>query len=76
MGVAARDHLRALVDKGEGGQIIVVPLEKDRYGRTVANLFIDLGNEEEIHLNSQMVMDVAWPTTMRDIPIAARSHLF
>lgn len=57
MGVAARDHLRALVDKGEGGQIIVVPIEKDRYGRTVADLFIDLGDDEEIHLNSQMVMD-------------------
>ncbi len=58
MGIAARDHLRALVAKGEGGQIIVVPIEKDRYGRTVADLFVALPNtEEEIHLNSQMVMD-------------------
>ncbi|MEM9487332.1 MAG: thermonuclease family protein [Cyanobacteria bacterium P01_F01_bin.116] len=57
MGIAARDHLRALVDKGESGQIIVVPIKKDRYGRTVADLFIDLGDDEEIHLNSQMVMD-------------------
>ena len=57
MGVAARDHLRGLVDKSEGGQIIVVPVEKDRYGRTVADLFVELGNDEEIHLNSQMVMD-------------------
>ncbi|MDV3351408.1 thermonuclease family protein [Leptothoe sp. LEGE 181152] len=57
MGVASRDHLRALVDQGEGGQIIVVPIEKDRYGRTVADLFIELGDDEEIHLNSQMVMD-------------------
>ncbi|WP_458789412.1 thermonuclease family protein [Adonisia turfae] len=57
MGVTSRDHLRALVDQGEGGQIIVVPIEKDRYGRTVADLFIDIGEEKEIHLNSQMVMD-------------------
>ncbi|NEZ54199.1 thermonuclease family protein [Adonisia turfae] len=57
MGVAARDHLRALVDQGEGGQIIVVPIEKDRYGRTVADLFVPVGGEEEIHVNSQMVMD-------------------
>lgn len=57
MGVASRDHLRALVDKGEGGQIIVVPIEKDRYGRMVADLFVDLGDEQEIHLNSQMVLD-------------------
>ncbi|MEO0738528.1 MAG: thermonuclease family protein [Cyanobacteria bacterium J06649_12] len=57
MGVASRDHLRALVDKGEGGRIIVVPIEEDRYGRTVADLFVTIGDEEEIHLNSQMVMD-------------------
>ncbi|MFG6100565.1 thermonuclease family protein [Leptothoe sp. ISB3NOV94-8A] len=57
MGVTSRDHLRVLVDQGEGGQIIVVPIEKDRYGRTVADLFVPVGGEEEIHVNSQMVMD-------------------
>jgi endonuclease YncB( thermonuclease family) len=57
MGVASRDHLRGLVDQGEGGQIIVVPVEQDRYGRTVADLFVPVGEEEEIHLNSQMVAD-------------------
>lgn len=57
MGVTSRDHLRALVDQGEAGQIIVVPIEKDRYGRTVADLFVDIGEEKEIHLNSQMLMD-------------------
>ena len=56
MGLESRDHLRALVAKGEGGKIIVVPVEQDRYGRTVADLFV-VDGEEEIHLNSQMVMD-------------------
>ncbi|MEM9804909.1 MAG: thermonuclease family protein [Cyanobacteria bacterium P01_D01_bin.56] len=58
MGIIAHDHLRELVAKGDGGKIIVVPVEKDRYGRTVADLFVPLPDtEEEIHLNSQMVMD-------------------
>lgn len=57
MGVASRDHLRTLVDKGQGGRIIVIPVEKDRYGRTVADLFVTIGEDNEIHLNSQMVMD-------------------
>lgn len=58
MGVAACDHLRELVDKGESSQIIVVPIEKDRYGRTVADVFVSLPDtEEEIHLNSPMVLD-------------------
>ena len=29
----------------------------DRYDRTIAELFIPIGGEEEIHLNSQMVSD-------------------
>lgn len=55
-GVEARDHLRALVAQGDG-TVFVVPVETDRYGRTVAELFIPVGGEKEIHLNSQMVMD-------------------
>ena len=55
-GIEAREHLRLLVAQGDGS-IGVVPIEKDRYGRTVADLFIDIGEEKEIHLNSQMVMD-------------------
>ena len=37
--------------------MVVVPVEVDRYGRTIAELFIPIGDEEEIHLNSQMVLD-------------------
>lgn len=56
MGIEARDHLRSLISQGDGS-VIVVPVETDRYERTVAELFIPIGGEEEIHLNSQMVMD-------------------
>ncbi len=56
MGIEARDYLRSLVAVG-GGDIIVVPIETDRYGRTVAELFVPAGGKKEIHLNSQMVMD-------------------
>jgi endonuclease YncB( thermonuclease family) len=62
MGIAARDHLRSLIDKGDGS-IVVVPVEKDRYGRMVVELFvkprIGLGYQagEEIAVNAQMVAD-------------------
>ena len=55
-GIESRDHLRSLIARGDG-TVIVVPVETDRYGRTVAELFIPVGGEEEIHLNSQMVLD-------------------
>lgn len=60
LGVEARDHLRSLVDKGDG-TIYVTPVEKDRYGRTVAELYVPLGNRQALFLNSQMVADgYAW----------------
>lgn len=36
------------------GSVVVIPVEKDRYGRTVAELFV-MENGGEIHLNSEMV---------------------
>jgi micrococcal nuclease len=62
MGTEARDHLRELIAKGDG-TIIVVPVEQDRYGRTVAELYVkprpgqDYQVGEEIGLNAQMVAD-------------------
>ena len=56
-GVEARDHLRKLIDKGNG-QIILAETDIDQYGRTIAEAFIPLaGSDKEIHLNSQMVAD-------------------
>lgn len=56
MGIEAREHLRSLFAQGDGS-IGVVPIEKDRYERTVAELFVIKSNSSEIYLNSQMVMD-------------------
>ncbi|MEM9814990.1 MAG: thermonuclease family protein [Cyanobacteria bacterium P01_D01_bin.6] len=59
MGIESRDHLRSLIDQGiEDGRLIVLPVEQDRYGRTVAEIFVPVaGQEAEIHLTSQMVLD-------------------
>ena len=57
LGIEARDHLRSLIDQGDG-TLIVLPVEKDRYGRTVAEIFVPVvGAEEEIPLTGQMVRD-------------------
>lgn len=53
-GIESRDHLRSLIDRGiEDGRLIVLPVEQDRYGRTVAEIFVPMvDTEEEIHLTS------------------------
>lgn len=56
MGIAARDHLRELVSVGNGA-IIMVPLKKNRNGHTLADVFITQSADEEIHLNSQIILD-------------------
>lgn len=56
MGIESRDYLRSLIDQGHGA-ILVAAVEKDRYGRTVAELYVPTDDGGEIHLNSQMVAD-------------------
>ncbi|WP_346293957.1 thermonuclease family protein [Sphaerothrix gracilis] len=55
LGEASRNHLRSLINQGDG-TLIVLPVERDRYGRTVAELFVATSTGE-IHLNSQMTLD-------------------
>jgi micrococcal nuclease len=62
LGSEATDYLRSLIDKGDG-DVLVTPIEKDRYGRTVAEVFVKpkpgtpgYQSGEEIFLNSEMVM--------------------
>lgn len=60
MGVEARDHLRSLVEIGNG-EVLLVPVEKDRYGRTVAEVYVKDSRSTAINLNVQMVRDgYAW----------------
>ncbi|MEO0706817.1 MAG: thermonuclease family protein [Cyanobacteria bacterium J06649_5] len=56
MADTARDHLRNLVAVGNGA-VIVVPIKKNREGQTLADVFVADANDNEIHLNSQMIMD-------------------
>ena len=62
LGVESRDYLRSLIAKGDG-TIYVLEVERDRYGRTVAELFMPLKDKpgQEIHLNTEMIMaGLAW----------------
>ena len=56
LGIESRDYLRSLIAQGDG-TIHVLPIETDRYDRTVAELWIPikLDYEAQIHLNTVMV---------------------
>jgi endonuclease YncB( thermonuclease family) len=62
LGIESRDYLRSLIDNSNG-TVHLIEVEIDRYGRTVAELFVPaLSNpEQEIHLNSAMIeAGLAW----------------
>jgi endonuclease YncB( thermonuclease family) len=50
LGIESRDYLRSLVAFSQG-KVYITPIESDRYGRTVAELFDTNGN----FLNAEMV---------------------
>ena len=54
MGIESRDYLRSLVDIGKG-ELLLVPVEKDRYGRTVAEVYVQDRKTSAINLNLEMV---------------------
>lgn len=54
LGKEATEKLRSLVGSA-GNEIIVVPIEKDRFGRTVAEIFVKKSSQEEIFVNGEMV---------------------
>ena len=59
-GIESRDYLRSLIAKGDGS-VILIPIEKDRYGQMVAEVFIrprpgqGYSPEQELYLNGEMV---------------------
>jgi len=62
LGIESRDYLRSLIDQSND-TIYVLPIEKDRYNRTVAELWIPIKPdfEQQIHLNTAMVeAGMAW----------------
>ena len=46
LGIESRDYLRSLIAKSDG-TIYVLPIEQDRYNRTVAELWIPVGPDYE-----------------------------
>jgi endonuclease YncB( thermonuclease family) len=77
LGVESRDHLRRLVARSSGG-IILVETDTDQYGRTVAEVFIPIGKDEEIHVNTQMVADgmaYVYPKYVGSCPNGARMQV-
>ena len=60
LGIEARDYLRSLVDMGNG-ELLLVPIETDRYERTVAEVYVQDSSSTAINLNMQMIRDgYAW----------------
>ena len=60
LGIKSRDYLRSLVEWGDGN-LLLVPIEKDKYGRTVAEVYVQDSDDTAVNLNMQMVRDgYAW----------------
>ena len=60
MGIESRDHLRSLVNISNG-EVLLIPIEQDRYDRTVAEIYVKDSLDTAINLNVQMVRDgYAW----------------
>lgn len=62
LGDESQAYLESLLAKNQHGLVIVVPVQEDQYGRTVAELFVQpdpndrYQPEEEISINAEMLM--------------------
>ncbi|PPS42098.1 hypothetical protein B1A85_15685 [Chroococcidiopsis sp. TS-821] len=54
LGYESRDFARSLV-AAAGNNIILMPIEKDRYGRTVAEVFVVLKDGQEQSLQEELL---------------------
>jgi endonuclease YncB( thermonuclease family) len=55
LGIASRDYLQSLLNQNPT-KLIVTQKQKDRYGRTIAEIFIPTGKgDEEIPVNAMMI---------------------
>lgn len=53
-GIESRDFLRNLINKN-GSEIALIPLEQDRYGRTVAELILKPGSDQEVSIQEELL---------------------
>lgn len=58
-GIEARDYLRSLLSSANN-QVYVEPVDEDRYGRTVALLWIDRGKGKELVQQIQVESGTVW----------------
>ena len=80
LGIESRDYLRSLVNSSNG-ELLIVQIEKDKYERTVAELYVQERKDSPINLNLEMVRaGYAWhyaqysdTCTIRDQLIVAES---
>lgn len=77
LGLESRDHLKALIDQGDGG-IVLVKAGSARHGHTVAEAFVLTGREDEpeIHLNSEMLMSGMAYLETAFVDTCSNGHLF
>ena len=55
LGIESRNYLRSLLNKSDN-KVFVYEIEKDRYGRSVAELFSQIpGQKEELFINAEML---------------------
>lgn len=55
MGEQSRDYLRSLLPTEQ--EVTVLRVEKDRYDRTIAEIFVEHPDGTETHINSEMVLN-------------------
>lgn len=72
-GAEATGKLRSLVG-GIGHEVIVMPIEKDRYGRTVAEVFVKKTNsQEETFVNGELVSLLLHKITFENVLLQSTS---
>jgi len=54
-GIEARDYLRSLINK-HGSEVSLIPLEQDKYNRTVAELILKPGFDQEVSIQEEMLI--------------------
>jgi endonuclease YncB( thermonuclease family) len=56
LGKESRDYLRSLLVQSNDGTVNLNIADKDRYGRTVAEVFVPISEDEEIAVNGEMLL--------------------
>ena len=76
LGIEARNYMRSLINKGDGNTVYLTPVDTDKSGSMIAELFVYTGNKNAFFLNSQMVSKgYAWHDEKHSISCPSRRGL-